>query len=106
MKNILFKNEIQEKAISLKKYGINDFAWKYDDINQILDILLSNKIGIIGGDVLDKEFKYTYDNWSIEKTEVAGENFVMFSIEKTKKYIENYIKNNGKDFYFVIVLDK
>lgn len=94
------------KSVSLKNIGINDVALKYKDIKELLKMLRIYNLTILGGDVLNSDLEYTYDNWYIEKETLDPSKFSSFSIDITEKYIENYVNLNGDNFYFVLVFEK
>src|ERR1700719_2880953 len=85
------RDKIIEKAISLKKYGVNDLAWSREDALNLIELIMEDKIGVLGGDV----YKITadrlvplYDNWSCEFDD-EKDGFLRSKIE-SQKYIENY----------------
>lgn len=92
-------NLIQE-GIDLKEIvGGEVLAWNYENIMKIIDILGKKKIVILGGDIIDKNLNYNYDNWYYNGGESKE------SIEKAKNYVENYHKNIGNDYYYILVIN-
>jgi hypothetical protein len=85
--------KILENAISLEKYGMRDLAWKREEAEKLISLLIFEDIGILGGDVyrLDS-FRLipTYDNWSCEPKEGELKNN-FFS--RSKKVALDYIKH-------------
>lgn len=101
-------SDFLHKAISLEFMGINEVCWKYEDVKYIVDYLYKNNCVILGGDILIKkndEYLYTYDNWFVEKNseDMSYIEYVEKSRNETIKYINEYVNDNGKNFYFVIV---
>ena len=51
----MIENEMREKilenALSLVPHGVNDLAWEQDDALNLINSLLNDDIGILGGDV-------------------------------------------------------
>lgn len=88
-----------EKSIGVETgLGIFEVAWTYDDVMEVLTQLEKEKIIILGGDVLNKNLEYTYDNWYYQEKDYIG------SIEYTRNYINSYYQKNGNDFYYVLVI--
>lgn len=91
--------ELIEKSIDLtNEIGAFELAWKYADAIAVLDILEQNKVIVSGGDVLNNQLSYTYDNWSYNEKDYIE------SIEYAKEYINNYFSKNGSKFYYVLVV--
>lgn len=97
------KDFLSDKSVSLKNIGINDVALKY---KELLKMLRTYNLTILGGDVLNSNLEYTYDNWYIEKETLDPSKLSSFSIDITEKYIENYVNLNGDNFYFVLVFEE
>jgi hypothetical protein len=96
--NIL-SNNLKEKYINLKELGINNIAWKYEDILELFENL--GEYIVLGGDVYkytEKEFCLTYDNWYCKEEKYDD------SIKISKEYIVNYNKRNGNDYIYSIVV--
>jgi len=45
------KEKITQKAISFEKYGVNDLAWSKEDAQSLINSIMKDKVGILGGDV-------------------------------------------------------
>jgi len=95
----------------LKKRGIiidsNEYAWKYEDAIVVIGVLKENGYIILGGDVLNESFEYTYDNWFFEnKQKLTNINAVRKSAKKSVQYINWYHEKFGDNFYYVIVADR
>lgn len=86
--------KIKEKAISLERYGINDFAWKKEDAQVFINSIMKDQIGILGGDVYkltQNQLEPLYDNWSCEILEnESQEEYYLRSKTESLTYIENY----------------
>lgn len=81
-------------------------AWKLEDALCIIEKIYEQKKIILGGDILDNNLQYNYDNWYYEP--VDGDNReenIKNSYVEACQYIQDYIKKNGKDFYVIIVKD-
>lgn len=100
------KEKIIEKAISLEKYGINDLAWSKEDAQALINSIMKDRVGILGGDVYKIEsnrLEPLYDNWSCEimKNESQEEYYLRSKIESLK-YIENYPVQSEEKVVFSI----
>lgn len=91
--------------VDLKPQGINNVLFDRIDALQMIDLLSSMGISILGGDVYikeDQEYNVTYDNWYCNKESNESINeFVFRSCLASKSYIENY---NSSDCYFALVV--
>jgi hypothetical protein len=88
------KDKITEKSISLEGYGINDLAWSKEDAKSLINQIMKDKVGILGGDVYKltpKRLEPLSDNWSCEPMETEPEeDYYSRSKSESLKYIENY----------------
>lgn len=105
---LFLPREFINKAISLKDFGINEYAWDYDFVMKIIDYLCDRKIVILGGDiyslsngVLKSAYANWYFNFDIRNT---IEHNVNRSKETAIKYINNY--NNKLNNYYSLVAKK
>ena len=93
---------------SLESIGFTGYAWCSKEVITVLDILLNNRVPILGGDVISNvggTLKSTFDSWSINPDDFSSlEDFLIVSHQKTKEYINAYIQRNGDDFIFSIVI--
>lgn len=104
--NISFEEFISRQGIVPQKISPYELAWKIDDIKPILQWLSANNKVVLGGDVLDVNKEYTYDNWYYNPDDTCS-SFINAknSIEKASEYISNYIAINGADYYIVLVFE-
>lgn len=93
--------------ISLADLGINDCAFAYEDIKQVLDKLYENNFVILGGDVYHQEqgrLKLTGDSWHYNcKSIVPTQEEVRESRDKALSYISNYYALNGAAYIYSVV---
>ena len=97
---------INKRGIDLRDLGIDAYAYSYSVIPDLLAIVKTNNLTILGGDVFcykNAQLTHTYDNWHYEKQDPTIDSSK--SIIQTEKYISNYVKNHGEHYYFSIVLD-
>lgn len=93
-----------DKGVSLRKFGIFEYAWMAKDINEIIDILYKKKIPILGGDVYkmsNGQICQTYDSWYINASDECD--FYIKSYEKAMLYILDYEERNEGQFFYTIV---
>ncbi len=98
-----------EKAISLEKQGINEYVWTWRDALSVINILTSNRILVLGGDVyspVKDRFRPTYDNWHINRNcLIPTDTDLQHAQALSANYIEAFVKKNGENYYFSIVAD-
>lgn len=100
------KEKINQKSISLEEYGFNDLAWEKKDAENLINDLIKDEIGILGGDV----FKLTSthleplpESWSCEPFEKESEEEYYFrSKSESLNYIKNYPVQQGEKILFSI----
>ncbi len=94
------------KNFKIQPLELSNFetAWKIKDIPIVLQYCFSKKIVVLGGDILNFNKQYNYDNWYYNFEEKLGiaENSEN-SYNKAIRYINEYIKKNGEAFYVIIV---
>ena len=99
-----FPLELQQNAIPLYDYNLNDVIWKEEYAVKFLDYLCERNYAILGGDVFDNNYECTYDNWSVtRKKQQTWREYVLFSCEESKKYIKNFKLLNGDSYYYSLV---
>ncbi len=98
-----------EKAISLESLGINEYVWTWRDALMVINILTSNRILVLGGDVyspIKDGFRPTYDNWYGNRNGlIPTDTDLQHSQSLSSDYIKAYVKKNGENYYFSIVAD-
>lgn len=100
MKKIILKD-----SISLKKFGLNDFAWKKQDAINLIDKINFKDIGIFGGDVyqLTTRLESLSDNWSCDqKINEPLEEFYERSKKESLIYIQRYPVHSNECILFAI----
>lgn len=108
MFNDIYKNipqDIVKCAISLEIIGINEYAWKKNEIIKILEILRKERIAVLGGDVyriVDNKIEFTYDSWYLNND--GDLDFVERSLDKAFSYVQEYEKanNRSKNIYVLV----
>lgn len=79
-------------------------AWAIEDALLVFEYLRSIAAIVLGGDVLNEDKECTYDNWFYNPSDDCSDKVNSEkSIKHAVKYISDYIKKNGKNFYVVIV---
>jgi hypothetical protein len=100
------KKKIFQKSISLEAYGLNELAWEKEDAKYLINLIMDDKIGILGGDVyrlISNHLEPLYDNWACEpiKSETEKEYYRRSKIESLN-YIKNYFVPPGENIIFSI----
>lgn len=100
------KEKITQKSISLEKYGLNDLAWNKEDSIKLINEIIKDKIGILGGDVYKLTpggLEILPENWSCEPTEnESEEEYYLRSKSESINYIENYPTQMNEKIIFSI----
>lgn len=96
---------VGNKVFSSIETSTKESAWSIKDALALLESGFFENSIILGGDVLDTDFSYNYDNWfyNINERKNSQSNSIE-SIRQAISYLSNYIKENGCDFYIVFVL--
>ncbi len=96
--------ELFEKSIDLSDNGINNLAWEYPTICNVLELAKSNDKIILGGDVFflkNGRPESKGDSWYYNKT---GINDVSNGYKIAKEYIEKFMKNNEECIFTIVVV--
>ncbi|MEK5389039.1 Imm40 family immunity protein [Margalitia sp. FSL K6-0131] len=107
---IQLPNTIKSLAISLDELGITDLAWKWGDVQHVIEFLKQNDFAILGGDVYiieNNQINTTYDSWYINRG--PGESWYDYINEcekKTIEYINEYHFKNGDNYCYSLVYNK
>ncbi len=99
------KNKILKTSVYLYGYGINGFAWNKKDALIMIESILNDEIGILGGDVFvfTDELKSTYNNWhSDPKSGESINDFYRRSKLESLLYITNF-REEDENILFSIV---
>lgn len=95
------EENLMNQAIMLSHLGVNELCWGFDNTLQILKRLVNANAIITGGDVLKSSndvINYTYDSWYYNGNDSQE------SFNQANEYITNYCLQNGKDYYFTIII--
>ena len=96
------------EALSLSVIGINEYAWNYNSIVEMIPLLREKRLPILGGDVYsmnNSTIENSDDNWYYDR--IPNESFydyVQNSCNKSESYIRTF-KNHSCDrplFSFVL----
>jgi hypothetical protein len=92
----------KEKGIIINQ---SEIGFLYTDIFQVIELYKLLCIPILGGDVyILRNGKYytTYDNWFVNRIKNEDLNsYLLRSVQKTRKYIENYMNKEAVCFVLV-----
>ena len=96
-----------ENAVSLEEIGISEYAWKWYDVLKVIDILVANKILILGGDVYlwqDGKLGPTGDNWYINRAGYVTTDHDLHNAKNiSDNYVKKYMEKHGESYYYSIV---
>lgn len=105
--NAKIREKIKKASIQLENYGINDLAWAKEDAIDLINSILNDEIGVLGGDVYQigpESIKPLYDNWHCEKENSESQHeYLLRSKLEALHYIKNYPVEDGEQIVFVIV---
>jgi len=103
----ILPEELKDKGYSLKTYGVNEYAWSYEEVKKVIIFLADHDYAVPGGDVWKREngeFISTYDSWYHNRDKsVTWEKYVEQSKNISLTYIETYFQRNGEWYYYVPV---
>ncbi len=107
MIDINVKNKIKSNSINLNNFGLNDLAWKKDEALKLINSIMSDSIGILGGDVYKIELTNLipiYDNWSCQKkTGETTAEYLLRSKNEALDYIKRYPIESNEEIIFAII---
>ena len=99
--------KIIEKVISLEEHGLNDLAWSKEDAINLIQSIMKDRVGILGGDVCEltsNRLKFCGDNWACRRIQTESEEaYNLRSKIKSLQYIEKYPVPPNKKIIFVLV---
>jgi len=108
--NIRFSNTLPRELIrvgyNLELIGLNEMAWKKNDVIKVIDFLTSKGYAILGGDVYlisGDGVESTYDSWYINKS--ANQSFLEETRKRAFEYISQYSENNVGEYLYSIVFE-
>lgn len=98
------QEKIRNRAINV---CTGELAWDYSDIVYVIKSLYENQFLILGGDVINKDLSYTYDNWYYNYNyALTYEENINISFNQAIEYVKNYNLKFGDLFYYVVVYEK
>lgn len=99
------KINIGNRIIASTDFSSFETAWRIEDAVLVLEYFRSNNKIVLGGDILTKNLKHTYDSWYYN---VESNQLPKFSIDNSIKmasdYIAEYVRVNGNAFYVIFVV--
>ncbi|MCH9633989.1 MAG: hypothetical protein S4CHLAM7_07230 [Chlamydiae bacterium] len=101
------ENKILKNSISLEKYSLNDFAWDKKSALDMLNSILNEDLGVLGGDVYqmtEKRLISNGENWFSEANEGEDKRaFFLRSKLEAIKYIQQFPVGEEENIIFAIV---
>lgn len=102
--------ELVRTGYSLASVGANTLAWEKQQAELILTELMSQKIGVLGGDVYmisSGNFVPTYDSWYCERLEGEDEEaFHLRSKTEALDYIRGFLVRDDETIVFSLIFSK
>ncbi len=104
MSNISWMSDSLRKKAHF--FTVHEAAWDISDIDEIIKEATSNKKVILGGDILNTDMEYTYDNWYYSPDRAKDKEYnVRQSCNHTLMYLSDYMREHGKKFCIVVVFE-
>jgi len=104
----ILSEELLIRGVSLDDVGFRGYAWKWQDALEVLSVLHTKRIPILGGDVyliVDGRVTPTMDNWFINRENFTlADSFLNNSHKQSADYITAYMKRNGDSYYYSIIV--
>lgn len=99
--------DLRAVAHDLRSIGVNELAWDYPAILNVIYILSQEGCVILGGDVYRLEealLSSTGDSWFIpENADASWEEYVHQGLQTALGYVERYHVKNGAGYVYSIV---
>ncbi len=95
--------DLSIKAIPLNELGIFEYAWEYNDLLSVLELLRKDKITLLGGDVYrlsGKKIFITYDSWYYSSKDKSN---YEDSYNKALEFINIFEAKKEKYIYSIII---
>lgn len=105
----LYQDFLADHGLSRTGTIGGEVALKKTDTLSALGLLFETGIGVLGGDVYEREidgyFRPTHDNWYCNKASCDPSTFVVKSHTAARDYIMGYREADGSDIWYVLVPD-
>lgn len=100
------KKKMIQNSISLEMHGLNDLAWNKEDAKKLINEIMKDSVGILGGDVYrltSIDIEALSENWFCEPAEKESEEeYYLRSKLESLDYIENYSAQFDEKIIFSI----
>lgn len=100
-----------ENDSNARKTPWGEYAWRAEDIPDVLLAVRRTNSVILGGDVITPALEHTGDSWHYQPTwlltaklETSLQDNTDRSVECAAEYIRQYTEKNGKDYWFALVV--
>ena len=94
-------------GVDLRAIGVNELAWRRDDVVLVLSALGDRDWAILGGDVVQSiggQYEYDGGNWHCEpKPGETRSEFINRSHAESVRYVFKYPSAREGEFLFVLV---
>lgn len=101
-KDLMTHYEVNGKVVCARETAGNEYAWQIREVLDVIEVLRKEGRVILGGDVLDRDMNYTYDNWYHNPSDPQTD--CETSCGKAKAYVQRYLERFGPEYYVVLVV--
>lgn len=102
-----FPTHLLDAATDLAPLDINELAWPYPLVLEVVNGLADHGQAILGGDVFRSDRsapEITGDSWYVERNQgLPWLEYVKTTAHKARQYIETYHARNGDAFLYSVV---
>ncbi|MGZ3602495.1 MAG: Imm40 family immunity protein [Ktedonobacterales bacterium] len=102
-----FPDHLLQAAQDLRQLYVDELAWLYLVVLDVIDVLAAHGLVISGGDVIritPSGPDFTGDSWYInENTGLPQAEYVREAVQRAKTYIEAYHARNGDGFCYSVI---
>lgn len=101
-KDLMPHYEVGGKVVCARKTAGDEYAWRIGEVPDVIEVLRKEGRVILGGDVLDRDMDYTYDNRYHDSGD--PQNDCEASCGKARAYVQRYLERFGPEYYVVLVV--
>lgn len=99
--NTILSSDLYKRGYDLATLYLNDIAWDYKDILDVIASVKKHQLLILGGDVYqfrEGDISWAYDVWSYQGDDWRA------SVQKALNYINDYHEMNGNQYLYSLVI--
>ena len=98
---MILSSDLYKRGYDLETLYLNDIAWDYKDILDVIASVKKHQLLILGGDVYqfrEGDISWAYDVWSYQGDDWRA------SVQKALNYINDYHEMNGNQYLYSLVI--